>query len=276
MPNVPSKVSDRISTCLKRFQPILQSAKTRDVNESDTVIIVTDILSEVFGYDKYAEITSEHAIKGTFVDLAIKLDNTLQFLIEVKAIGIDLKESHSKQAVDYAANQGVDWVALTNGVMWKVYKIHFTKPIEQELVMEFDLLQINPRKDEDVQLLYHLAKEGWMRSSLGEYHAQRQALSRFFMGAMILTDTVLDVVRRELRRVSPDVKIDTEQIRAVLMQEVIKREVLEGEKAEDAKRKINKASSKALRAKKESGSGQDDDDKIQAEPSGADEKNTVA
>ena len=31
----------------------------------------------------------------------------------LKAVGIELKEQHSKQAVDYAANQGVEWVALT-------------------------------------------------------------------------------------------------------------------------------------------------------------------
>jgi hypothetical protein len=65
---------------------------------------------------------------------------------------------------------------------------------------------------------------------------------------MLLTDAVLDVIRRELRRVSPDVKIDSEQIKAVLTGEVIKREVLEGEKAEEARKKIHRAASKALRA----------------------------
>lgn len=64
MANIPSKVESRLQNGLKRFQPVLTSAKSRDVNESDTVIIVTDILQEVFGYDKYSEITSEHAIRG--------------------------------------------------------------------------------------------------------------------------------------------------------------------------------------------------------------------
>ena len=36
-------------------------------------MIVADILSEIFGYDKYNEVTSEYAIKGTYCDLAIKL-----------------------------------------------------------------------------------------------------------------------------------------------------------------------------------------------------------
>jgi hypothetical protein len=81
MASVPARVADRLAAGVKRFQPILQSAKSRDVGEADTVIIVTDMLAEVFGYDKYSEITSEHAIRGTWCDLATKIDGTLQTLI---------------------------------------------------------------------------------------------------------------------------------------------------------------------------------------------------
>lgn len=123
MSSIPGRVSDRLTAGLKKFQPIIQSAKQRDVNESDTVIIVTDMLSELFGYDKYSEITSEFAIRGTFCDLATKIDGHVQCIVEVKAAGTELKENHIKQAVDYAANQGVDWVALTNASIWKVYKL---------------------------------------------------------------------------------------------------------------------------------------------------------
>ena len=91
-------------------------------------------------------------------------------------------------------------------------------------------------------------KEGWQRSVLGEYHIQKQALSRFFVGAMLQTDPVLEVIRRELRRVSPDVRIDIDQIKTVLLSEVIKREVIEGEKADGARKKISRSTAKALRA----------------------------
>src|ERR1041385_7880233 len=98
MANIPAKISKRISDELKRFQPIIDSARARDINESDTVTIVTDILQSVLGYDKYSEITSEHAIRGTYCDLAIKLDGDLTFLVEVKAVGHELKDQFIKQA----------------------------------------------------------------------------------------------------------------------------------------------------------------------------------
>lgn len=246
---IPGKIHERISSGLKKFQPILEAAKIRDVNESDTVVIVTDMLQYIFGYDKYSEITSEHAIRGTFCDLAIKLDEKLQLLIEVKAIGLDLKESFVKQAVDYAANQGCDWVILTNGIVWRAYKIIFGKPIENELVIEMNLLQMSHRSDAHIENLWLLAKEGWQKARLGEYHSQRQALSRFSLAALVTSDTILDVLRRELRRLSPGVKVETPEIKNVLVHEVLKRDVLEGEKADAARKAISRAAAKALRKK---------------------------
>ena len=53
MINIPSRISERLVSGVKKFQPVLDSAKTRDINESDTVVIITDMLSYVFGFDKY-------------------------------------------------------------------------------------------------------------------------------------------------------------------------------------------------------------------------------
>jgi Type I restriction enzyme R protein N terminus (HSDR_N) len=266
MATVPKRVSERLVVGIKQFQPILMAAKSRDVGEADTVTIIKDMLADVFGYDKYSEVTSEFAIRGTYCDLAVKIDGVLAILIEVKAIGLDLKEAHVKQAIDYAANQGVDWVLLTNGICWRVYHVIFAKPIQQELVVDIDFSTLNSRSDKDIELLYLWCKEGWQRSVLGEYHTQRQALSRFFVGAMLETDPVLEVIRRELRKMSPDVRIDIEQIKQVLVSEVIKRDVLEGEKADEARKKISRSVAKAQRAATHSKATQGTDNAPQAIP----------
>ncbi len=254
MSTAPAKVAARIAAGIKRFQPILTAAKARDVNESDTVVIVGDMLSEIFGYDKYSEITSEHAVRGTYCDLAIKLDGSLALLAEVKAIGLDLKESFVKQAVDYAANQGIDWVVLTNGACWRAYKIGFAKPITYDLVLDLDILSLNPRSEDDVELLFLLSKEGWQRSKIGEYQTQQAALSRFSIAAIVLSEPALNVIRRELRRLSPGVRVETEDISTVLEAEVLKRDAIEGDRATVAKRLVTRAANKSLRHTK------DDDD----------------
>jgi predicted type IV restriction endonuclease len=249
MAQVPVRVAERLITGIKRFQPILASAKARDVNESDTVILVTDMLSEIFGYDKYSEITSECSIRGTFCDLGIKIGGSFQFLIEVKAIGLELKHSFTKQAIDYSANQGTEWVILTNAEIWRAYKVSFGKPIDYEQVLELNLPQINPKNTDDIEMLYHLSKEGWLKSVLGEFHMQQQVLNRFSLAAMITSQQVLEMIRRGLRRLSPDIKINTDQIKNVMVQEVLKREVVEGEKAEEARKKISRYLSKSFKEK---------------------------
>jgi predicted type IV restriction endonuclease len=247
MPAIPKKVSERLNSALKKFQPILTASKARDDGEADTVMIVTDMLADVFGYDKYSEVTAEYAIRGTFCDLATKIDGAIQALVEVKAIGLELKDAHVKQAVDYAANQGVDWVVLTNGTHWRIYNVIFGKPIDQELVIDIDVCSLNPKSQADLEVVFLFCKEGWIKSVLGDYQLQKQALSRFFLGALVLSDAVLDVIRRELRRVSPDAKVEIEQIRDVLAAEVLKREVIDGDKAIEAKKKIARAANKLLR-----------------------------
>src|SRR5688572_29892155 len=95
---LPKKVADRLATGLKRFQPVLEGAKKRDINESDTVVIVMDLLQDVFGYDKYSEITSEQRIRGTYCDLAVNVEGTPALLLEVKAIGLELKDQFVKRS----------------------------------------------------------------------------------------------------------------------------------------------------------------------------------
>jgi hypothetical protein len=249
MSSIPQRAAARVSSGLRKFQPLLDDARKRDLNESDTVTLVVDILNEVFGYEKYGEITSEHSIRSTFCDLAIKLDGELAVLIEVKAIGLDLKDNYIRQAVDYAANQGCEWVVLTNGVLWQAYQVEFTKPIEAQLVLDLDLLSLNHRRDDDVDLLALLSREAWQKSRLDDYATQKQVLSRFTVAATLLSEPCMQMIRRELRRVSREVRIEVPDIEKVLLQDVIKREALEGEKADAAKRLIARASKRALRAK---------------------------
>ncbi|HEY4246160.1 MAG TPA: type I restriction enzyme HsdR N-terminal domain-containing protein [Lacunisphaera sp.] len=250
MPSIPKRVETRLIAGIKKFQPVLTMAKNKDVNESDTVVILNDLLADVFGYEKYVEITSEFAIRNTYCDLAITLEGKLAVLIEAKAIGIELKDVHVKQAIDYAANQGVDWVVLSNGIHWRIYKVIFAKPIDQELVCEFDFSILDPKDETHLQFLYLLTKEGWAKSAVGDFLQQKQALSRFHISAAILSESVLNAIKRELKRVSPDVRIENDQIEQVITQEVMKREILENEKYRLAEKAIGRAASKAARVRK--------------------------
>ena len=238
--SLPKRAHDRLLSGLKRYQPIFDAAKKRDVSESDTAVMIADFLADVLGYAKYTEITTEFAIRGTYCDLAVKIDDKLCFLIEVKAIGVDLKESHVKQAVDYAANKGCEWVMLTNGIVWRVYKIGFGQPITNLLVTEVDLLKYPYRHEALVDCFGSLSREGWTKEKISDYLEQMQATSRYTLAATILSEPVITQVRREIRRLFPGVKVDPQFIAKQIKDEVLKREVVEGEVADTASGTLRK------------------------------------
>ncbi len=249
MLTVPKRVCERLVAAMKQYQSVLKTQRDRDVSEADTVTVVKDLLADVFGFDKYAEVTGEHAIRGTRCDLAIKVENKLRVLIEVKAIGLDLKDQHVKQAVDYAANQGVDWVILTNGIRWVLYHVLFAKPIDKEEIADIDLLAIDTKKVGDLEKLYLLTKEGLNKDALDEYRSRKDATSRFMIASILTrSDTVVAAIRKEVRRVS-DILVDQGVIQKVLRHEVIKRELLEGESAKACAGRYDRADRSAKKRK---------------------------
>ncbi|MGH7242754.1 MAG: type I restriction enzyme HsdR N-terminal domain-containing protein [Phycisphaerales bacterium] len=243
---IPKKVLERLTSTLKIFQGVLEQQKARDVSEADTVTVIKDIMNAVFGYDKYAELTSEHAIRGTFCDLAVRIDGKLAFLLEVKAIGLDLKDSHIKQSVDYAANQGCEWVVLTNGIEWRLYKISFKKPIDKQEIATFNLLTSSAKNEDDLEKIFLLTKEGFTKSALADYCDKKDATSRYMFAALITnSDAVKSAIRREVRRVA-DVIIDEDTIEKILRDDVIKRETLEGPEADSAAKRVARNSDRSI------------------------------
>ncbi len=252
MAAIPKKTVERLIKTVGRFQRILVEARVRDINEADTVKIVVDILSEVFGYDKYLEITSEFAIKGTYCDLVIKTKERtkekIQYLVECKAIGLNLKEQHIKQAVDYGAHQGVQWIVLTNGIMWEVYRIRFEKPIKYDIVHSINFLELHPKKKEDQETLFLLCRKGL--DTKFEHYERIQFVNRFVISAIVLNDSVVNVIRRELKKMSSGLKVDNSEIVKILQNEVIKRDVLEGDAALKAMKHVKKSIGKSSKKPK--------------------------
>lgn len=237
---ITKKTEERIKSSMAKFQKVLAIAKARDLNESDTVAIITDILAEVFGYDKYLEVTSELAIRGTYCDLAIKLGDKFQYLIECKAIGTELKESHLRQAIGYGANKGIQWLILTNGIDWQVYRLRFEQPIAWDLVARFNLETVSVKNERDLEELIVVTKEGVEKGAREEMFEKAQCVNRFVAGALILSDVVIGVLKREFKKLSDGINIGDAEIIGLLREGVLRRDLLEGEESEAAMAKVAK------------------------------------
>jgi hypothetical protein len=246
---VAKRVLDRISIQLKKYQAILADAKSRDLNESDTVAIISDMLADILGYKKYIEITSEQAIRGTYVDLSVKIGDDERFLVEAKAIGITLKDQHVKQAMEYGAHKGIEWVVLTNGIIWRVYKIHFSKPIDQTLVYEIDLLQPGVKIAQHVECLSILSREAFSQSAMTAFYQHKQITGKYSIAALLLAPSMISALRKELKKIDSKLKVEEDYLIASLKTDIIKRELLESEEGKESADFLKKLERAAIRLK---------------------------
>jgi len=240
MTKVPAAVVKRLTATVPKFRKILLQAKERDVNESDTVTIVTDMLEEIFGFDKYSDITREFAIQGTYCDLAIKTGKHVDYLVEVKAIGLELKDIHLKQAVNYASREGIKWVVLTNGIIWQIHRVTLDARVVSEELCALDFLELNTKKKEALEVLFLLCKRGLIKDNIDRYYEYKQSINKYAIGALLCSEGVTSVVRRELRRMNPGIKVTIDEIDEMIRTEIIKREIQDSESAKDARKQVAK------------------------------------
>lgn len=244
---IAKKSQERIVSGLKKYQPIVRKLAERDISEADTVTVIKDMLTDIFGYDKYTELTSEQQIRGTFCDLAIRVEGKIHYLAEVKSAGTNLNDNHLRQAVNYGAHQGIEWVLLTNGIIWKIFRIKFGQPIDWEEVYQFDMGAISSRSQDDLAKLYMLCRESISTDALQAFHKQAQILNRYVIAELLQGDAVVGTVRKELRRLFDGLKVTDEELRILLTNDLIKRDTLDGDAPKAAKALLKKAAGSLAR-----------------------------
>jgi hypothetical protein len=107
------------------------------------------------------------------------------------------------------------------------------------------------KKDDQLDNVFLLTKEGFARGAHIELRDRQDATSRYILAALLTeNDSIIGAIRRELRRIV-DVLVDDEHIVKVLREEVIKRETLEGPSAETAVRRCCRVEAKKLRKPKD-------------------------
>jgi hypothetical protein len=152
--------------------------------------------------------------------------------------------------LDYGANAGVNWVVLTNAEIWMLYKINFGKPIDKELVSEFNLLEISQKSDKELEPLFVISKDGQEKSIIDDFYLSVQVKNKFIIGCLLNSPDVYALLRRTMKKLFDDVKISEQEIADIMANDIIKREVIDSEESKKAKKDIEKIYKKIERLKK--------------------------
>jgi hypothetical protein len=198
-PKWESEAHEQVKGAVQRFTKPLHDLLTRDANEGDTRLLITDMLCEGLGYDKFRDLTTEYMVKQDFADYGVRIDKQLIAFIEVKRVSQKLNERHLRQVQMYAVNEGVEWMILTNGQVWQAYHLTGGLPVIVNLAFEVDLLgpeSLEAKADK----MFFLHREALKRRRIDELWKHRAATSPDALLDVILSDSVLETIRKEIKR----------------------------------------------------------------------------
>jgi predicted type IV restriction endonuclease len=220
MPKWQAAAVERVRAALRKFAKPLADLAARDANEGDTRLLVTDFLCEGLGYDKYSDLTTEYLVKGEYADYGVRIDRELIAFIEVKRVATKLSEKHLRQVQMYAVNEGVEWVFLTNGIVWKAYHLTGGLPVVTELAFSIDL-SIDTSPSQKAGLLFYLSKDAMKRRLIDELWSAKVATSPKSIAHVLMSDVIVEAIRKQLRKQSGH-NVDLQELKRVLAETVLR------------------------------------------------------
>ena len=227
MAKITKKVRERLRAELRRFKPLLKAARERDASRADTATLALDLLSDLFGFDRYTEVTSELDNREAVYDFAIRSGDSAALLVRVSPIGTAPDDRYLLATAQHALLHGVEWIILTNGIGWQVHHVEDTGDTRPEtpIVLAFDLSHMQPGRDAHLETLFLLTREGHRSAGLDHFRLRLEVTNRHYLGAMMLSDPVVATVRRELRKLNPDLDITPLEVRENLANSVLRPDV---------------------------------------------------
>lgn len=211
------KAKERIKRSLRRMSGVVERGIKEDYKEADTRKIVSDVLTGFLGWDEYENITCEQMIGSRYADYVVRKGGEEVFVVEVKQIGLKLKETHLNQARQYAVDEGIDWIILTNGDEWQAYrtKIEGKIPVTKHVfTVKLSDDQVKPAEKTD--LLYLLSEEANRKKEIEDYYQRRVALSGENLADHILGDDVINKLRLSIKATTGQ-KLENSEIADALL-----------------------------------------------------------
>ena len=150
------KLKDRLIKETKKYKNVLTRSRQSGVNRFNTAAIIWNMSHDVFGYDKFSEVTIDILNETTCI-LSIKKNTDFLFLIEVYPITYDLGAVNSIQLSDYQPYEGMENVVVTDGISWNVYKIDLN--MQPCLTDQFNFLELDPKDPQDIEVLYKICRD---------------------------------------------------------------------------------------------------------------------
>ena len=236
MIKVPVKQRRVITTELKKFIPVIHglAARGKDSSEEDARIILTDILSDALGYDKYNELRTELRERNGRTDYAVKLSegpnakkqDKVDFIIEAKAVHIPLRKIHVDQTLTYCLTKGLEFFILTNVMTWQLYKVKRAKDGPDAILIHEVTFSGANDPESIADDFFVFSKYCYLSEDWDKVATQAKTTNINDVAALLLSEKVVRTVCRMLEELH-ETKIDQEAVKELIENRIIKSETQE-------------------------------------------------
>jgi hypothetical protein len=208
---ISSSKAEKMLLALKDYKKRYLTKSIGDLDESGTRIMINTFLTSILGYQELEDIKTEFMIKGTYADYMVQINGKRHFLVEVKAFSLELSDKHLRQAINYGANEGIEWALLTNGRQFQFYKILFEKPISERLVFEVDFTSEDYDIKAALEMLTYFHKDAVIKDYLSNLWSRYTALEPASLSSLLFYPHVVNFLKKELRA-KYDTKFEDDEI----------------------------------------------------------------
>jgi hypothetical protein len=174
-----------------------------------------------------------------------KKPDKFDFVIEAKAIHIDLSQAHIDQTLTYCVTKGLDYFVLTNASKWQLFKVRHSKNGSDATKIHEVNFAMGSKPEEFVDDFYVFSKHCYLTGSWGTIASVAKATNVSDVATVMISMKALRLISRILEE-EHDTKVKPEVIK-----EIIEDKLLSGKNIEINKgllKRLNKPTPSTRRA----------------------------
>lgn len=196
---IKKEAVDSILDGFKHLHPRLVQISENKSKEEDVRHWCCDVLKTALGYSE-EDIEIQVPTLGKYADIVLKKDGKVFLVIECKNIRDRLNKNVRYQAANYATSFAAEWVVVTNGKIWKLYRLKTQPGQEPHFIEVFDvaLLDEDGVSESDAENLYLLTARAVFGGELEKRSHEVACMSNKRIRQALESDRVVKALRLEL------------------------------------------------------------------------------
>ncbi|MBD2233186.1 type I restriction enzyme HsdR N-terminal domain-containing protein [Phormidium tenue FACHB-1052] len=191
---------DSIRDGFRRLHPrLVEISNSPKASEEEVRRWCIEALENVLGYSKN-ELDTEVRTLGGKVDIALKRGDHIFLVIECKNIRAKLNNNVRDQAAGYATSLSAEWAVVTNGQIWRLYRVIPQPGRDPRFIEIFDvsLLDEDGVSEVDAEKLYLLTSKAVFGGDLENESHLVACISKKRMLKALDSERVIKALRLEL------------------------------------------------------------------------------